>query len=81
MIAVNVSVGQNAAGAPVCVVAVKRDASKAVRHAEGDHALAPTHLDAEASAATCETPVQYAFDYNDRAASSCSTPPPSSGTS
>ena len=31
----------------------------------------PTHLDSEASAATCEQPVQYAFDYADPAASAC----------
>lgn len=37
----------------------------------GEHALAPTHLDAESAVASCEMPVQYAFDYADSAASAC----------
>ena len=71
MVVVDATVGTSKAGEPACHLTVRRDATKAVRHEAGEHAVAPTHLDAEASAATCEQPVQYAFDYADQAASAC----------
>ena len=60
-----------AAAAVAAAAAATAAATPAVAHEVGEHALAPTHLDAEASAASCETPVQYAFDYTDQAASAC----------
>ena len=71
MVVANVSVGVTKDGTPACLVGVVRERAKAQAHPDGEHALAPTHLDAAADAATCETPVQYAFDYNDKAAGAC----------
>jgi hypothetical protein len=67
----NATVGEAANGGPACHLVVRREPGKARRHAQGAHAVAPTHLDAGASSAACETPVQYAFDYSDPAASAC----------
>ena len=65
MTVLNVSEGRTRAGELACRVTVQRPAhsvgiaaSGARSHEEGAHALTPTHLDAEAAAATCETPVQ-----------------------
>ncbi len=71
MTVLNVSVATDSRGDDACRVTVQRAAKAASPLAQGAHALAPTHLDAEAKAATCETPVQYALDYADKAASSC----------
>jgi len=50
---------------------VRREAGNASDHSIGAHALAPTHLDTAARVATCEQPVQYAFDYRDQAGADC----------
>jgi hypothetical protein len=72
MVVLDVSVGKTRDGSgDACHLTVRREADGAVAHSAGGHALAPTHLDAEASAATCEAPVQYAFDYSSPAAASC----------
>lgn len=71
MVVLDASVGRAKDGGEACHLTVRRDADKAQSHGTGEHAVAPTHLDSEASAATCEQPVQYAFDYADPAASAC----------
>ncbi|KOO23116.1 putative galacturonosyltransferase 3-like protein [Chrysochromulina tobinii] len=71
MTVLNVSTAKDSRGDAACRVTVQRSTRSAASHEQGAHALAPTHLDASATEATCETPVQYALDYTDKAAAAC----------
>lgn len=66
MLVLNATVGTDREGRPACQLLVQRDGSQAANHARGAHVVAPTHLDEEASKATCEMPVQYSLDYTDQ---------------
>ena len=55
MVVVNVSTAKDSQGRSACHLVVQRDASKAKAHDEGEHALAPTQLDAEGKLRTANS--------------------------